>query len=213
MDGTLVNTEPYWIAAETELVSEYGAAWTHEDALALVGAGLWHSARVLQGYGVALDEDVIINRLTDRVLAQLVDLGVPWRPGAHELLTAIRDAGIPTALVTMSVTRMAHHVADQLGFSGFDVVVSGDDVTHSKPHPEPYLTAARTLGVDPSGCIAIEDSEPGAASAKAAGTVVLGVPFMVPIPEQSVHALWPTLAGRGLDDLAELFSTVTEATR
>jgi HAD superfamily hydrolase (TIGR01509 family) len=207
MDGTLVNTEPYWIAAETELVEAFGGAWSHDDALQLVGAGLWHSARVLQGYGVALEEREIIDRLTDRVLAQLIELGVPWRPGAQELLGALRKAGIPTALVTMSVRRMAHHVADQIEFEGFDVVISGDDVTHSKPHPEAYLTAAAALGVDPNACLAIEDSEPGAASASAAGAVVLGVPFMVPIPDESVHATWTTLAGRGVDDLVDLFHT------
>lgn len=206
MDGTLVNTEPYWIAAETDLVHEFGGDWSHEEALQLVGSGLWHSARILQAKGVALTEDEIIGRLTDRVLEQLTEFGIPWRPGALELLIELREAGIPTALVTMSVSRMARHVADRLGFVGFDFVVSGDDVTHSKPHPEAYLRAAELLGVDPAHCIAIEDSAPGVAAATAAGTVVIGVPFMIPLMEGSAHALWPTLDGRGLDDLAGLLA-------
>lgn len=208
MDGTLVNTEPYWISAETELIESFGGSWTHEEALQLVGSGLFTSATILRAKGVDLPEDEIIDRLTDRVMEQLVEFGIPWRPGARELLLALREEGIPTALVTMSISRMAHHVADHLGFVGFDAVVAGDDVTESKPHPEPYLRGAGILGVDPADCLSIEDSEPGILSASAAGTVVIGVPFMVDLPEGVAHALWPTLAGRTVADLAGVFSTV-----
>lgn len=208
MDGTLVDTEPYWMQAQVELVHSYGAEWSHEDGLTLVGSGLWHSARVFQARGVTMTEDAIIDHLTDRVIEQLVENGIPWRPGAHELLSELRDRGVKTGLVTMSVSRMAHHVADRLGFAGFDVVVSGDDVTHAKPHPEPYLRAAELLGVDPADCLALEDSEPGIASASASGAVTVGIPFMVPIAESSRYTLWPTLGGRTVDDLAELFSAV-----
>ena len=208
MDGTLVNTEPYWISAETELIEAHGGSWTHEEALQLVGSGLDTSAGILQAKGVALSVDEIIDRLTDRVMQQLVEFGIPWRPGARELLTELREQGIPTALVTMSIGRMAHHVADRLGFVGFDAVVSGDDVVNSKPHPEPYLRGAELLGVKPEDCISIEDSEPGIRSAAAAGTVVIGVPFMVDLPEDVADVLWPTLDGRTVADLAGVFETV-----
>ncbi len=209
MDGTLVNTEPYWMTAEEELVHAWGGLWTHDDGLTLVGSGLWAAARVFQTRGVFLTEQEIIDYLTDRVLEQLFEFGIPWRPGARELLTELREAGVPTALVTMSVSRMAHHVADRLGFVGFDVVVSGDDVTNAKPHPEPYLRAAELLGVDIARCFAIEDSEPGIASAASAGAVTIGVPFMVPIPESDAWALWPTLEGRSLADIGAHFLTVS----
>jgi len=208
MDGTLVDTEPYWMASQVELVASFGSEWTHDDGLTLVGSGLWHSARVLQGRGVTMTEDEIIDHLTNRVLEQLAEFGIPWRPGAHELLTELRELGVATALVTMSISRMAHHVADRLGFLGFDAVVSGDDVTHAKPHPQPYLQAAELLGVDITQCLAIEDSEPGIASASASGAVTLGVPFMVPLSPSADYTLWPTLAGRTADDLAKLFSIV-----
>ena len=208
MDGTLVNTEPYWISAETELIESFGGSWTHEEALQLVGSGLFASATIIQAKGVDLPADEIIDRLTDRVLEQLVEFGIPWRPGARELLTELREQRIPTALVTMSIGRMAHHVADRLGFVGFDAVVSGDDVVQSKPHPEPYLRGAELLGVDPADCIAIEDSEPGIRSAHAAGSIVIGVPFMVDLPDDVAHVLWPTLEGRTVADLAGLISTL-----
>lgn len=208
MDGTLVNTEPYWITAETQLIESFGGSWTHEQALQLVGSGLWASARILQVHGVEMGEDEIVDHLTDRVIEQLVEFGIPWRPGARELLTELRELNVPTALVTMSVSRMAHHVADRLGFLGFDAVVSGDDVTQSKPHPESYLRGAELLGVDPAECVAIEDSVPGIASAAAAGTVVIGVPFLVDIDDSAAHVLWPTLAERTVADLAGAFSAV-----
>ena len=209
MDGTLVNTEPYWMTAEHALVESYGGTWSHEEGLQLVGSGLWHSARILQAKGVELGEQAIIDRLTDQVIDQLVNEGIPWRPGAHELLLELRTAGITTALVTMSTSKMAHHVADRLGFVGFDVIVSSDDVTHSKPHPEPYLMAAELLGVNIADCLALEDSEPGIASASASGAVTVGVPFMIDIAESPEYTLWPTLAGRGVSDLSDLFQSVT----
>ncbi|CAN5186175.1 HAD family phosphatase [soil metagenome] len=208
MDGTLVNTEPYWISAETELIESFGGSWTHEEALQLVGSGLFQSATIIKAKGVDLPEAEIIDILTDRVLQQLVEFGIPWRPGARELLVELREQGIPTALVTMSISRMAHHFADRLGFVGFDAVVSGDDVVNSKPHPESYLRGAELLGVDPADCVAIEDSEPGIRSASAAGAVVIGVPFMVDLPDDVAHVLWPTLAGRTVADLAGVLSAV-----
>ena len=204
MDGTLVDTEQYWMKAQEELVAAWGGEWTHDDGLTLVGSGLWHAARIFQSRGVHLTEDEIIGHLTDRVLEQIDRYGPPWRPGARELLSELREAGVPTALVTMSVRRMAEHIAGQLGFDGFDTVVSGDDVTHAKPHPEAYLVAAERLGVDPADCVAIEDSAPGSASAVAAGAIVIAVPFVLPLPESDQYTLWESLDGRTVAQLAAL---------
>jgi HAD superfamily hydrolase (TIGR01509 family) len=200
MDGTIVDTEPYWMVAEQELVGSFGGTWTHEDGLRLVGNGLPDSARILREAGVDLPVAEIIDRLSDRVMEQ-IRVEVPWRPGARELLRGIRDAGIPTALVTMSIGRMAHQVADAVPFAAFDHVVAGDDVAHSKPHPEAYLTAARLLGVDARDCVAIEDSAPGVASAAASGATTIAVPHHVPLPADDGYVLWDTLAGRSLADV------------
>ena len=64
MDGTLVDTEPYWMRAELELIREFGGTWTEEDALQVVGAGLWDAAAVFQRAGVDLPADEIVERLT-----------------------------------------------------------------------------------------------------------------------------------------------------
>jgi HAD superfamily hydrolase (TIGR01509 family) len=210
MDGTLVDTERYWMAAEEELVESFGGRWTHEDALGLVGSGLWESARVFQAAGVDLDADTIVARLTARVREQLAEHGVPWQPGAQELLKSVRDAGVPTALVTMSVRAMAEDIVAAIPFAAFDLLVTGDEVAEPKPHPEPYLTAAARLGVDIADCVAIEDSVPGLRSAASAGTIAIGVPHMVPLDPAAAHVIWPTLDGRTVDDIAELAASVKE---
>lgn len=205
MDGTLVDTEPYWMSAEQELVVSYGGSWTAEDGLTLVGAGLRHSAAILRGRGVELSEDEIIEHLTERVLEQ-TRVAIPWQPGAQELLVALHDDGIPAALVTMSMRPLARYIADSFDFPAFATIVTGGDVSHAKPHPEPYLRAARILGVEPEDCLAIEDSVPGLASATASGAVVIGVPAHIPLQESPAYTLWPTLAGKTVADLASVFS-------
>lgn len=210
MDGTLVDTEPYWMRAEGELVREFGGTWTDEDALQVVGAGLWEAAAVFQRAGVELDADTIVERLTARVREQLAEHGVPWQPGAQALLKSVRDAGVPTALVTMSVRSMAEDIVAAIPFDAFDLLVTGDEVAEPKPHPEPYLTAAERLGVDIADCVAIEDSPPGLRSAASAGTVAIGVPHMVPLDPAAAHVIWPTLDGRTVDDIADLAASVKE---
>jgi HAD superfamily hydrolase (TIGR01509 family) len=204
MDGTLVDTEPYWMASEVELVGSFGGTWTHDDGLTLVGLGLWNSAKILQSRGVDLTPDEIVQWLTSRVQAKLDAEGVPWRPGARELLAELRELGIPTALVTMSVRSMAEQIVSQIPFDAFDVIVSGDEVTEAKPHPEPYLRAAELLGVAPDTAVAIEDSLVGLTSAVDSGAVAIGVPHIVPLPESDDHTLWPSLEGKTAADIIEL---------
>jgi HAD superfamily hydrolase (TIGR01509 family) len=211
MDGTLVDTEPYWMAAEVELVASFGGHWTHDDGLALVGSGLWNSAGILQSRGVTMDADDIVNWLTNRVQTMIDELGVPWRPGALELLAEIREHGIPTSVVTMSVRRMAEQIIARVPFDGFDIIVAGDDVTNAKPHPEAYLKAAQLLGVDPREAVAIEDSLTGLAAAVSAGTIAIGVPHMIPLPESDEHTVWESLSGRRLADLTDLAVSRTPA--
>lgn len=209
MDGTLVDTEPYWLEAEQQLVESFGGVWTREHGMMLVGSALERSAQILQSAGVLLPTGEIVDTLSGAVTRRLSN-EVPWRPGARELLAELRKAGIRTALVTMSLGTMARTVADSLGFVGFDAVVAGDDVVNGKPHPEAYLTAAELLGVEIAECVAIEDSLPGSASAVAAGATVIAVPAHVPLPPSADYTLWDTLAGRSVDDLARVLARRVE---
>lgn len=212
MDGTLVDTEPYWMAAETALVESFGGSWSHEDALELVGSGLLDSAVILQRAGVAMEAQAIVDHLTDAVQDSLRTSGVPFRPGARELLRDLRSAGIPTGLVTMSLRRMALSVVDLIDFEAFDLVVAGDDVDNPKPHPEPYLQAAALLDVDITDVIVIEDSPTGVRAGLASGALTLAVPHIVPLDHLGAHELWPTLAGKSAEDLSDLFDSINVET-
>jgi beta-phosphoglucomutase-like phosphatase (HAD superfamily) len=106
----------------------------------------------------------------------------------------------------MSRRDMALDIVGALDFDGFDLVVAGDDVQHAKPHPEPYLTAAARLGVDASACVALEDSEPGVASAVAAGARVIALPLHIPIPPSPAYLLRDTMVGLRLADLTAVLA-------
>ena len=187
MDGTLVDTEVYWMSAETALVESFGGTWTHEQALTLVGQGLESSGAILQDAGVRMSVSEIVQHLTEQVMNQLAERGNPLRPGAAELLRDLRAAGVRTALVTMSLRSMA------------ELVVS---------HPDPYLQACAALGVAPADTVAIEDSPTGVGAAVAAGIPTIGVPLMVSLIGTGA-TIWPTLEGRTPQDLTDFHAHAT----
>ena len=149
--------------------------------------------------------------LNDYALADMVETGVDFRPGAAELLAEVRAAGIPCALVSMSYTSILEAIIARLPDGSFDVVLGGDQVTHGKPHPEPYLTAAARLGVAPIDCLVLEDSIPGNQSAEHAGMPTLGVPFEQPLTDGSRRRVVPTLAGLTLAAASDLWRELAHA--
>jgi HAD superfamily hydrolase (TIGR01509 family) len=208
MDGTLVDTEPYWIAAEYRLVEAHGGSWSEAHAKALVGNPLLVSARYIAEHGgVDLPVEQIVDLLLEQVIAE-TRRETSWRPGVLALLAELKAAGVPCAMVTMSYANLASAVADQLPSGTFQELITGDVLRRGKPDPEAYLTAAARLGVDPGRCVAIEDSPPGIASAEAAGCVVLAVPNQVPIAPAPSRTMVADLA---TIDLAYLTALVDAA--
>ncbi|AWB92374.1 HAD family hydrolase [Aeromicrobium chenweiae] len=202
LDGTIVDTEPLWMAAEHELAASHGKIWTEEDALQLVGNSLIASGEYIRDtLEIDMTAEQIVDHLVERLAAAL-SKDVVWRPGARELIEALAAQGVPQALVTMSYVQIAEPIASALPFAA---VVTGDAVTRPKPFPDPYLRAAELLGVDATKCLAIEDSATGAASATAAGCDVLVVPHFVHVPEADRRVQIPTLVGLSPDDLDGLF--------
>jgi HAD superfamily hydrolase (TIGR01509 family) len=202
LDGTLIDSEPLWMAGEHELAEAHDAVWTEEDGLKLVGNSLIESGHYIRkrlGSDLAAEEivDFLVTRLADNLSRE-----IPWRPGAVELVTALDSAQVPQALVTMSYAAIAKPVAAALPFAA---VVTGDIVTYGKPHPEPYLRAAEMLGVDAADCLAVEDSGTGATSANAAGCHVLVVPHFVNVPDAPRRTQLASLEQLRPDGLRDLF--------
>jgi HAD superfamily hydrolase (TIGR01509 family) len=204
MDGTLIDTEPYWIAEERALVQERGGVWTEQDALDLVGQDLRVSARILLARTpVTGTVDEVVHTLLAGVVRRTRE-HLPWRPGARRLLAELADVGVPSALVTMSWAPLAEVLLERLPEGTFAAVVTGDQVARGKPHPDPYLEAARRLGVQPARCVAVEDSPTGAASATAAGVPTLVVPHTVEVPQMPGAHQLAGLDGLRAADLARL---------
>jgi HAD superfamily hydrolase (TIGR01509 family) len=183
MDGTLLDSEPLWDAALRALARHHGGELSDRARLAMIGRNARETMEIFY-------EDLLIaepdragdRRFVEDQMAQRYAADLTWQPGAAELVAEVRAAGLPTALVTSTVRRLAEvALASTLGHANFDVVVCGDDVRAPKPHPECYLAAAASLAVPIDQCVAIEDSPAGVTSALAAGAVVVGVPGEVPL--------------------------------
>ncbi|HMU37051.1 MAG TPA: HAD family phosphatase [Marmoricola sp.] len=212
MDGTLVDTEPYWFECEFEMAARYDAPWTEEHALNLVGLDLLDAAAYAKKHmGI---EDLEPWQIRDEILEMVVTKlqgELPWRPGAMELLKEIKAAQIPTALVTMSYSSFVDPIIAAMPSGSFEVVVAGDQVSRGKPHPDPYLQAMSLLDVRPEDAVAIEDSPTGCASAAAAGCQVLAVPHRVSVdPKPSLH-LVSSLTTVSLKELQGLVSRRRES--
>ena len=182
MDGLLVDTEPLWLETETAVMARLGAPWTPQDQQALLGGSMQRTVSYLLGKATRpVPPETVARWMLDGMLDRAADGRVVVRPGARELVAEVAAAGLPYALVTSSERRFAEAVLAVTGMT-FPVTVCGEDVTATKPDPEPYLLAAKLLDADPARCVVLEDSPNGVASAAAAGCRVLAIPSLLPIP-------------------------------
>ncbi|MGK5529547.1 HAD family hydrolase [Streptomyces sp. URMC 129] len=182
MDGTLVDTEGFWWDAEVEVFRALGHDLADEHREIVVGGPMTRSAGYLievTGVDIGLDE---MRDLLNAAFLRRLERGVPLMPGARRLLTELAAHGLPTALVSASHRTVIDRMLVSLGREHFTLTVAGDELSRTKPHPDPYLTAAARLGADPARCVAVEDTATGVASAEAAGCRVIAVPSVAPIP-------------------------------
>jgi HAD superfamily hydrolase (TIGR01509 family) len=213
MDGTLVETEQYWGEAMFELAERLGGRMSESARAATVGSTMRRSMTILHAdLGLDRTEDELLAdaRWVEDRTAQLLGAGISWCPGARELLTAVRAAGLRTALVTTTPRRLADIVLatirTDLDGDPFDVTVCGDEVPALKPDPAPYRQAMTALGVQPADCVVVEDSESGVAAGLAAGVTVLGVPSVQKIERVEGLTLRDGLVGVDVPMLADLLA-------
>lgn len=204
MDGLLVDTEPLWFEVESGVMARLGGSWGPADQQALVGGSLNKSLDYLLGKATRpASRETVARWMVEGMVELLTTRLVPVLPGARELIAEVAAAGVPYGLVTSSERPVMEAVLARLEVT-FPVTVCGDDVSHSKPDPEPYLLAAAKVGADPRQCVALEDSPNGVAAAEAAGCVTVAVPSLVPIPPAPTRLVVSSLAELSLDRLRTL---------
>jgi HAD superfamily hydrolase (TIGR01509 family) len=204
MDGLLVDTEPLWFETEAEVMARLGAPWTKLDQEQLLGGSMDNTVGYLLARATRPAPPADVARwMTEGMLRRVAEGRVMVRPGARELLAEVAAAGVPHALVTGSQRPFTEAVLASTGFR-FPVTVTGDDVSRTKPDPEPYLLAAKLLDADPGQCVAVEDSPNGIASATGAGCRVVAVPSLLPIPPAAGRLVVPSLREVTLDTLRAL---------
>ncbi|NIL77519.1 MULTISPECIES: HAD family hydrolase [unclassified Rhodococcus (in: high G+C Gram-positive bacteria)] len=198
MDGTLLDSEKIWDVAVAELSLELGRELTAEVRESTLGNSMRGAlTKVFAHTGTEVtDESLKRGRdwLTDRV-GTLFAEGIPWRPGAKDALQLARDMDLKTALVTNTERGLVENALETIGREYFDFTVSGDEVEEGKPHPAPYLRGASLLGLEPSSCLAVEDSPTGSLSAHRAGCSVLLVPSEVSVDARPGYVVRESLVG------------------
>lgn len=175
MDGTLIDSEPYWHDAEIQIAKEHGGEWNEELAWQYSGGSLKDVAEAMIARGTKMGVEEIGNAMVDYV-AQKEQIEVPWVPDVLNLLQKLADAGIPSILVSNSPRRLVENIVNHAPKGAFAGYICGDDGYATKPSPEPYLAAGKLLGISAQNmkyCIAIEDSFAGLKSAAASGATTL----------------------------------------
>ena len=211
MDGTLIDSEPYWHQAEVDLAHEHGGDWNADMGWQVSGKPLPTVARLMRKRGLDLPEDQIPDLLIDGVIA-MEERHMPWIEGVRTILTDLVGAGIPSILVTTSPRRMAQAVVAKAPEGAFADYVCGDDGLAQKPDPAPYLHAASLVGINSpdlmASCLAFEDTLTGITSAVASGATTVAYTGTNPVDTSSgpQFASMKSYVGVTLDDLSALIA-------
>lgn len=206
MDGTLVDTEPMWLASEIDLMNQFGYEWTEKDQANCLGGPLDRVGRYMfdlagEIHSPEFFTDTLISMMEARLRsgAQLMD-------GAPELMALCEDLQVPMALVSASPRVLVDAVLDNLSGHNFGISISSDDVARVKPDPEGYVKAAAFLNVSTDKCLILEDSLTGITAAQASGGVVIAIPHLVAISEGDRMRVVASVRELTLNKLEGLYS-------
>ena len=209
MDGTLIDSEPYWHQAEVDLAREHGGDWNADMGWQVSGKPLTRVAKVMRERGLNVPENQIPDLLIDGVIA-MEERHMPWIEGVRDILADLVEAGIPSILVTTSPRRMAQAVVAKAPEGAFADYVCGDDGLAQKRDPAPYLHAASLVGINSpdlmASCLAFEDTLTGITSAVASGATTVAYTGTNPVDTSSgpQFASINSYVGVNLDDFSAL---------
>jgi HAD superfamily hydrolase (TIGR01509 family) len=177
LDGLLVNTEELYQHVGTELLRRRGHSFEPDLLDAMMGRPQQVSLKIMIEWHGLTDTIEMLATETGEIFVSLLDTQLRTMPGAMELLDLLDARGIARGVATSSGPDFAHDVLGRMEIRDrFAFVLTSADVTHGKPHPEIYRTAAQRLAVDPGAMLVLEDSQAGCKAAVAAGAVTVAVP-------------------------------------
>ena len=201
MDGTLIDSEPLWLEAEIEIMEELGCNWDQQDQINCLGGPIDKTENYMQERSNNIKPFGYFTERLDDVMEKKLSTKLNLIPNALEIINDCKRSELKIALVTASSGRLMKAVLKRFPVGIFDAVVSYDDVKRSKPDPEPYLLAAKTLGVDITNCVVIEDSLTGVQSGLNAGAQVIGIPHLVKMPSNPNLRVVESLSEINMDRL------------
>ena len=213
MDGTLIDSEPLWFSAEVQVMAELGAIWEQSDQINCLGGPMERTERYMQERTGNMKPFGYFSERLDLVMEKKLANELTFMPNALELTADCIAAGIPLALVTASTGRQMRSVLTRFPSNTFKATISRDDVAKSKPFPDPYLLAAKTLGVDISNCLVFEDSLTGVESGLSAGAQVIGIPHLVEMKPHSSLRIINSLADINLEQILNWYPNLSSKVR
>ena len=189
MDGVLVDSNPFHIQKWVHLLNEHKIPFKPEDLpKQILGHRNDTAFRFFFGERLTKEERRQLSEELEERFRKVFRPHAKPLPGLAALIAECQRAGIPLAVASSAMSKNVEFVVDALGFRRyFASLVTGDEVTHPKPHPEIYLKAAQRLDLEPNQCVAFEDSFVGVEAAKAAGMKCVGIASTFPVDELKAH--------------------------
>ena len=213
MDGTIIDSEPLWLQAEIEVMAELGCHWDEQDQINCLGGPMERTEKYMQDRSGNVKPYGYFGQRLNEVMKLKFVKDLELMPNALELITKSKEAGLKTALVTASGRELMNSALTRFPKNSFDIAISRDDVTNSKPHPEPYLMAAKRLEVKIEECLVLEDSMTGVRAGLDSGPQVVAISHIISIANEKNLRVISSLSEITFKQLVEWYPFLDRAVR
>lgn len=213
MDGTIIDSEPLWLQAEIEVMAELGCHWDEQDQINCLGGPMERTEKYMQDRSGNVKPYGYFGQRLHEVMKLKFVKDLELMPNALELITKSKEAGLKTALVTASGRELMNSALTRFPENSFDNAISRDDVTNSKPHPEPYLMAAKRLEVKIEECLVLEDSMTGVRAGLDSGAQVVAISHIISIANEKNLRVISNLSEITFKQLVEWYPFLDRAVR